>query len=369
VRVANPLSICTDMNQTESDDRIIDKHDLILITGASGFIGSKVVDRLLDLGFKNLRCFIRSSHSSARIPSWSSGISGAGHVQVFQGNLLSREDCNRATESAAVIFHLAAGRGEKSYPDAFLNSVVTTRNLIEASIDHGVLRRFVGISSFAVYSNTNKAKRRLLDESCPIEPRPDLRGDAYTFAKVKQEEIVLAYGKKFGMPYVILRPGHVYGPGNEAISGRIGINTFGVFLHLGGPNRVPLTYVDNCADAIVLAGLKPGIDGEVFNVVDDNLPSSRQVLRLYKRHVKRFKSIYLPHIVTYGLCYLWERYSSWSEGQLPPAFNRKRWHAMWKKTSYSNTRLKTLVGWIPRISMEEGLNRYFASCRGNAHND
>src|SRR5438874_10347596 len=52
-------------------------------------------------------------------------------------------------------------------------------------------------------------------------------------------------------------------------------------------NTIPLTYVDNCADAIVLAGLKPGVDGEVFNVVDDDLPSSRRFLRLYKQNVDR----------------------------------------------------------------------------------
>src|SRR5206468_7017915 len=118
----------------------------------------------------------------------------------------------------------------------------------------------------------------VLDESCPMEGQPELRGDAYTFAKVKQDEIVEEYGKKSGIPYVIVRPGVVYGPGNESIHGRVGIGTFGVFLHLGGSNTVPLTYVDNCAEAIVLAGLKPGVDGEVFNVVDDNLPSSRRFL-------------------------------------------------------------------------------------------
>ena len=157
-----------------------------------------------------------------------------------------------------VTFHLAAGRGAKSFADAFMNSVVTTRNLLEASVRHNCLKRFVNISSFAVYSNTNKPRRRVLDESCPIEMRPELRGDAYCFAKVKQDEIVAEYGKRFGMPYVIVRPGHVYGAGNEAITGRVGIDAFGIFLHLGGSNTLPLTYVDNCVEAIALAGLTAG---------------------------------------------------------------------------------------------------------------
>ena len=58
-------------------------------------------------------------------------------MELMKGNLLSSEDCAAATKDVAVIFHLAAGTGEKSFPDAFMNSVVTTRNLLEASLRHG----------------------------------------------------------------------------------------------------------------------------------------------------------------------------------------------------------------------------------------
>ena len=201
----------------------------------------------------------------------------------------------------------------------------------------------------------------------PSERVTELRGEAYCFAKVRQEEIVTECGGRFGIPYVIVRPGVVLGPGKTAISGRVGLGTFGVFLHLGGSNPIPFTYVDNCADAIVLAGMHPGVDGETFNVVDDDLPSSRQFLRLYKQHVGGFTSIYVPHVVSRALCSLWELYSSWSEGQLPPVFNPRRWHAYWKTTRYSNDKLKTRLGWSPAITMAEGMRRYFESCRLQRH--
>ena len=153
-------------------------------------------------------------------------------------------------------------------------------------------------------------------------------------------------------------------PCKQAISGRIGIDTFGVFLHLGGSNTIPLTYVDNCADAITLAGLTDGVDGEVFNVVDDDLPTSRQFLRSYKSKVKPFRSFYVPHAVSYALCWLWEWYSGWSQGQLPAAFNRKRWNAEWKKTRYSNSKMKARLGWKQKIPTSEGLRLYFEACRG-----
>jgi nucleoside-diphosphate-sugar epimerase len=346
----------------KAEDMIIGPESLILVTGASGLIGSKVVDCLIDHGFRNLRCFARPSSDVTKITEIAGYRSEAVHIDVFKGNLLSQDDCINATKDVAVIYHLAIGTSGKSFPNAFMNAVIPTRNLLEASLRHKCLKRFVNVSSFAVYSNRNKSRRRLLDESCPIDEHPERRGDAYGFAKLKQDQIVIEYWKKYAIPYVIVRPGAVYGPGKEAITGRVGIDTFGIFMHLGGSNKIPLTYVDNCAEAIVLAGVMKGIDGEVFNVVDDDLPSSSRFLSLYKRNVQHFKSIYVPHALSYFLCYLWEKYSTLSEGQLPPVFSRSGWHAYWKKTRYSNEKLKSRLGWKMKVPAEEGLRRYFESC-------
>jgi 2-alkyl-3-oxoalkanoate reductase len=337
--------------------------DQILVTGASGFIGAKVVEKLIEFGFGRVRCFTRSPYGSMRMQEIIREYGDSARIEVMTGNLLSREDCLAAAKDAVVIYHLAAGRGEKSFPDAFMNSVVTTRNLLDAVLEHNCLRRFVNISSFATYTNRDKPNGGVLDEMCPVEEHPELRGDPYCFAKVKQDELVKDYGKQHGIPYVILKPGYVYGPGNPGITGRVGIDTFGVFLHLGGGNPVPLSYVDNCAEAIVLAGLKPSVNGEVFNVVDDCLPSSRKFLRQYKRNVGHFRSIYVPRFASYLFCWLWERYSEWSKGQLPPSFNRRRWHAEWKGSRYSNSKLKARLGWMPKVSPAEGLASHFAGCR------
>jgi nucleoside-diphosphate-sugar epimerase len=254
--------------------------------------------------------------------------------------------------------HLAAGI-EKTFPGSFMNSVITTRNLLDSSLQGESLKRFVNVSSFAVYSTKHLRQGSILDERCEIESNPVARGQAYCYAKVKQDELVEDYGKRHHIPYVLVRPGAVFGPGKTAISGRIGIDTFGIFIHLGGSNRIPLTYVDNCAEAIVLAGIKKGIDGMVFNVVDDELPTSREYLRKYKREAKYFRSIYIPHKISFMLCYLWERYSKWSQRQLPPVFNRNRWASEWKSVLYSNERAKEVLGWRPRVTMDEALSHYF----------
>lgn len=352
-----------ELSISEKHDRfIISKDDPILVTGAAGFIGSCVVEALLDRGFHRLVCFIRPSSEIARLDSIVKRHPNGAKVDIIEGNLLSRQDCEIASKDVALTLHLAAGTGEKSFPDAFMNSVVATRNLLDANRRFGCLRRFVLVSSFAVYTNRRKPRRGLLDESCPVEERPELRGDAYCFAKVKQEQFVLDYAKNFEIPYVVVRPGSVYGAGKDEIVGRVGISTFGFFLHLGGSNPIPFTYVDNCAEAIVLAGLVKGVDGEIFNVVDDAPPSSRQFLRLYKKKVRRFPSLYVPNVASYCLSYLWEEYSKWSEGQLPPVFNRHRWHANWKKTRYTNEKLKTRLGWVQKVPTSEGLQRFFQGC-------
>ena len=276
-----------DPAEAMNDSFIIGPDDRILVTGAAGFIGTRVVESLLDRGFRNLVCFARPSSELAGIEAIVQR-QPPGHAnRGVQGQSLSRADCESACKDVTVIFHLAAGTGEKSFPDAFMNSVVATRNLLEAS---RAVRASAAICPRQfVHCVHQPAEVTVLGRIVSHEEHPELRGDAYCFAKVKQEQIVAEYGKNFGIPYVVVRPGSVYGAGNSEITGRVGIGTFGLFLHLGGSNTIPFTYVDNCAEAIALAGLVKGVDGEAFNVVDDDLPSSRQFLRLYKKNVQTFQ--------------------------------------------------------------------------------
>jgi nucleoside-diphosphate-sugar epimerase len=341
---------------------LVDHTDLIVVTGSNGFIGTRVVEALLLQGFTRLRCFVRPSSNLTNLERVLARSAGVG-VEVVSGNLLSPDDCRTVTEGARLIYHLAAGRGEKSYPSAYLNSVVATRNLLEAVRNSPSLKRVVCVSSFTVYSTRKLKPGAIVAETCEIEDQPHRRGEAYCYAKVRQDELVHEYARTYGIPYVIARPGVVYGPGNPGIPGRVGLSNFGIFLHLGGRNRLPLSYVTNCAEAIVLAGITPGVEGHVFNIVDDDLPTSRAFLRQYKRYVRPFRSIYLPHSVSYLLCYLWETYAQRSGGQLPPVFNRRKHAAYWKGHRYSNEKIKALLGWKPSVPSTEALSRYFESER------
>src|SRR5688572_22643564 len=158
--------------------------DSILVTGASGFIGAKVVETLLEYGFVNLRCFVRPSSRLERLNKVLSRFPARREVEFISGDLLSRDDCRKAAEGVSLIFHLAAGI-EKSFAGAFMNSALATRNVMDAFLEYGQPKRFVNVSSFAVYSNLTLKRGALLDETCPLEDEPQERFDAYGFGKLQ----------------------------------------------------------------------------------------------------------------------------------------------------------------------------------------
>ena len=345
-------------------ESIIGFDERILVTGSNGLIGHKVVEMLVARGYRNIRCFTRPTSNLSKLEKIIHTASKDVKIEVVQGNLLVEADCEKATEGVSVIYHLSAG-SEKSFAGMFMNTVVTTRNLLEAVVKNAKLKRILNVSSFAVYSNMKIKRGGVLDESCEIESKFMERFEAYCYAKVKQDEMIIEYAGKYNISYAIVRPGAVYGPGvRQLIPPRVGSDSFGVFMNIGGYNKLPLTYLDNCADAIILAGLHPKAAGEVFNIVDDELLTSRNFLRKYKQNVGKFSSIRIPFRVFYLMCYAWEKYSIWSKEQVPPVFNRRKCAALWKGNRYSNEKLKK-IGWIPKVSLDHGLKNYFEYLKAN----
>ena len=256
------------------NDRIVDFDSPILITGSNGFIGSRVVEGLLVLGFANLRCFVRPSSNVSSLEriakAWRGEADPPGN---HRGQPVVPRRLREAARDVSSIYHLAAGRGKNR--TQFLHEL--RRHDAESPGSRAEKRRAPAfrqrqLASPSIPPGNPQGRRagRIVRDG----KTAGARGEAYCYAKVRQDEIVMEYGESRKLPYVIVRPGVVYGPGNKGITGRVGLGTFGLFLHLGGSNRIPLTYVDNCADAMVLAGIKGGVDGEVFNVVDDELPTS-----------------------------------------------------------------------------------------------
>jgi nucleoside-diphosphate-sugar epimerase len=233
----------------------------------------------------------------------------------------------------------------------FLNTVIPTRSLIDACVRNDI-RRFVLVSSLGVYGAASLKRRSLLDESCPIDPAPQRR-DPYTYSKVVQEQVAWQAHHDRGLPLVVIRPGVIYGPGRGLISNRIGLSIGGMLFRIGGGRKLPYVYVDHCATAIRQAGLQPGIVGEAFNVLEDNLPTGRQVLKMYRRAGRNVRSLWLPQVAIGPLSSMYEAYSCWSEGQLPPVITRYRSDSIWKPLEFTNAKARTRLGWKPHLTFEE----------------
>jgi nucleoside-diphosphate-sugar epimerase len=350
--------------QTSDDDSLqsgvqstnlpVDGELVTLVTGASGFIGSSVVMKLLESGRK-VRCLLHSRKLPKELESFIQSRRQA-NIERFQGDLRSARDCAAAVEGIHVVYNVAGGAQGDSFEAVRQSAIEPLKTLLEAVENSKTLRRFVHVSSFAVYSNLHMPAGSMLDENSPIEADPILRGEPYTYAKVVQENLVRDFGKR-GIPWVILRPGAVYGPGNSVISGRIGIPTSKVFLHFGDSNIIPFTYVDNCAEAIVLAGVREGINGEVINVVDDGAITSRQFLHYQSQNGVGIRHLTLPKMLSYSL-YCALGLLSKGRHDNPSKYNRRRWCAYWKGNTYTNEKLKRVLGWSQSVPMDEGMRRY-----------
>ncbi|MGI5838017.1 MAG: NAD-dependent epimerase/dehydratase family protein [Chloroflexota bacterium] len=336
---------------------IFDADDVVLVTGAGGFLGGKVVESLLSAGFRRVRCFVRPTSAVGRLRTLSESFPEA-DLELSVGTLLDRVDCVRAVADARAVINCAAGmRG--SLHNMFVDSVLASRNLLDAVVASEQVLRVVHVSSFAVYRSASLRRGETVTEETALETRHDLRNDSYSFTKHKQESLFWIYSEQYGLPLVVVRPGVVFGPGGTEISTRVGVRLLGTFLEVGGNNPIPLTYVGNCAEAIVLAATKPGIDGNVFNIHDDCLPTCREFFNRYRKSKGRMRYVRVPYPVMRLLSFAIQRYSEHSAGQIPPALTPYKAASLWNRTNFSNSKAKKLLGWSPRVPMEEALKLHF----------
>jgi nucleoside-diphosphate-sugar epimerase len=331
----------------------------ILVTGAGGFLGKAIVERLLAHGETDLRCMLRDPSKARGLEQIASRYPEA-KLEFVTVNLRNLAEIGRAVSGCEIVIHAAAAL-KGSPAEMFMDSVVASRNLLEAVVNEVRPIRVVLVSSFGAMGVAEMRRGAMVDESAPVERHPEQR-DVYSHSKLRQEQLFWEYREKYGFELVVLRPGVIYGPGGGHFSNRVGLSLFGRFLHLGGNNLLPLTYVDNCAEAIVVAALYPGANGQIYNVVDDDLVTSKQYLSLYKDRVKPVRSVPVPYFALMWGSRMVERYSERSRGQLPAIFTPYKTRAMWGGNQFSNAKLKS-IGWRPLISTHEGLERAFAAFR------
>lgn len=325
---------------------------MILVTGGTGFVGKRLVRKLVEIGNKHIRCLVRPGTPRDIFHSILPDLS-VSDVEIFPASFNDNPALKHALKGVNIVYHAAVSK-TGSTASMVANTVAGSDNLYKACLE-AQISRFVLVSSFSVIGVAKLFRGTVIDESIPMEEHPDLR-DPYSFSKHRQEVLAWEYAKESGLPLVVVRPGVVFGPGNNILGPRIGVKLSRLFLHLGGSNTIPLTYVDNCAEAIVLAGTVPKVEREIFCIVDDDLPESQYLLKRYCKEVDSLYIIRIPYRLLRILskCNVW--YTNWTKGHIPAVFTPYQVDSMWKSHRFSNKKAKKMLGWKPKVSMRDALD-------------
>jgi len=233
-----------------------DSNDRLLVTGATGLVGSHVAEQAVSRGI-NTRVIVRESSDTSFLKTLD--------VEIVHGDISDRTSLDKSVQDVSAIVHCAAMVGDWGPTQPYRQvNVAGTDNLIQAATATGQLKKFVHVSSLGVYPARDHYGT---DESV----QPDPRGiDGYTLTKIESEQLVLKHVADNGLPAVVLRPGFIYGTRDRTVLPRIFEKlSDGKFAFLGSKDTlVNNTWVGNLCDAVFLAMERDDLHGECFNITD-----------------------------------------------------------------------------------------------------
>lgn len=231
----------------------------ILITGASGFIGRATVTAALEAGLEVIA--VQRSEGASR--------DGVSYVSTDLSVRDSVTALTEALQGCDAVIHLAAAMSGNPEDHRRL-TIGGTHHLITAMQQAGTPHLTLA-SSIAVFDTSHVPIGGDLTDDCPLE-NPDTPRDAYSGAKVRQEQIARAAGLK---SCAVLRPGIVYDSGH-LWNAHLGVGVGPVLLRIGGDDRLPMCHVERCAAALVHATVH--CVNDTFTVLDPALPTRGQVI-------------------------------------------------------------------------------------------
>jgi len=319
-----------------------------LVTGATGFVGSYLTRALIRRG--------DSVRILARTPGRASALQAAG-AEVRLGDLGQTGSLQGIAEGIDVVFHLASAMGA-SAAEAFEQIDVrgTEQLLIEA--DRAKVRRIVYVGTLAGYPLSRQRADAAIDEHSPID-ETGLLG-IYPRAKARAEALVLAAHQRGGIESVIVRLGLVCGVGASVLPAHVcqPLARDWVVLFGDGSVPLPLTYIDNAVDALILAATAQGVAGESFNIVDDDVLTQREYLALLRRVAGgKPQVLRLPAIFYYALGLVSEIAAAARKKE--PTTNRYRIKTRLAHVRWECSKAKHMLQWRPRVPLQEGLTSVF----------
>ena len=330
----------------------------ILLTGATGFVGSHVAEALVRRG-DTVRALVRGSDTAF--------LEALG-VTIVRGDLTDSEALRAAADGCDVVVNCAAKVGDWGHLDGYRAvNVEGLRHLLDATLGK-TLHRFVHVSSLGVYAARH---HHGTDET---EPLPNDHIDGYTQSKVEAERLALQYHRKQKVPVVILRPGFVYGPRDRTVLPRLAdrLKERSVIYIARGRFALNTTYVGNIADAVALAIDAPaeGIVGEVFNITDGEFVSKRRFFETVADGLGLKRPRGFPPVPVW----LARVMANWREGVYrrknaphPPRITQAQLKFAGLNLDFSIAKARTQLGYTPRVFFDEGMKQALESYKSTAN--
>jgi len=250
----------------------------ILITGATGFIGRHLAKRLVEKGEK-IRCLVRTSSPKIAIDYLKKL-----DVELIYGDLTDKDTLKKAVEETKVVYNLGGG-GRVGTNKAICDKINVdgARNILEACIESGKVKRFVHLSSCAVMGHVSSGVA--VDETYPYNPN-DIE---YYRVKTKSEKLALSYSNKINL--VVVRFPDVYGiPLIKGDAGYIqGVTPAlmicsavkkGEWMYIGsGKNQVHMFYVNDAVEGLIIAADK-GKSGAIYIIGDNTSVKMTELVKI-----------------------------------------------------------------------------------------
>ncbi len=302
----------------------------ILVTGADGFIGSHLVEMLVEKG-ANVKAL--SLYNSFNYWGWLEDIDTSKNIEILNGDIRDPHYCKLITKDIDIVFHLAALIAiPYSYiaPTSYVDTNITgTLNIIQACLENNV-DRVIHTSTSEVYGTAQYVP---IDEKHPLQPQ-----SPYSASKIGADNMAMSFYNSFELPITIARPFNTYGPRQSAraviptIITQIENGTKQIKLGDTTPTR-DFNYVkDTCRGFIALAESDATI-GEVVNIGSNFEISVKDTLKLIKK------------IMNSDVEFITD------EQRIRP--ENSEVHRLW----CDNAKIKELTGFTPQYSIEEGLTK------------
>jgi nucleoside-diphosphate-sugar epimerase len=314
----------------------------ILVTGGNGFVGRHLVSALRKRG---------DSVRVLALPGEDADALAASGVVVFRGDIRRPETLVTPMRGVDSVLHLAAMMDVwRPFEDYHAVNVTGTENVCRAALAAGV-RRLVHMSSSSVYG---MALGRPADERFELRPFRDPYPQTKAAGDLAVQRMIVADG----LPAVIARPDQIFGPGDHLHFARMADRLrAGKGVIVGkGDNALPLVYVDDVVQGLLLALDDDDAVGEAYNITNDRPLTQAQLLRAIARAVDAERPrLHLPYRALYAAGYVAERVAALTPSSQRPPVTRLGVAFAGTDNRYAIDKARRELGYAPRVDLDEGV--------------